>query len=112
VPGSNSFGELFSTSGAEALNSKDFQQGFRGGPRVGLIRHGDSGYDLELSYFQIDGWRSDRIVVPDDPEDCLVMRAPGRWLAPAETPGRLERLDSNKSRCYPSNGMGLCYKTL
>jgi hypothetical protein len=70
----------FTTSGTEALNSNDFQQGFAGGPRVGLIRHGDSGYDLELSYFQIDGWSSGRSIGPDDPVDWLVMTAPGGFI--------------------------------
>jgi hypothetical protein len=63
--------------GVEALNSSEFQQGFSGGPKLDLIRHGDSGYDLELSYFQIDGWSSDRSIGPDKPEDWLVMSAPG-----------------------------------
>jgi hypothetical protein len=85
VPGTQRFGDLFSTPGVAALNGNDFQKGFAGGPRVGLIRHGDCGYDLELSYFQIDGWSSDRTVVPNDPSDCLVMRAPGHWVDPATT---------------------------
>jgi hypothetical protein len=76
----------FRTHGAEALNSKDFQQGFCGGPRVGLIRHGDSGYDLELSYFQIDGWSSARPIGPDDPIDWLVMRAPGGFTQTNQPP--------------------------
>jgi hypothetical protein len=42
-----------------------------------LIRHGDSGYDFELSYFQIGDWSSARTVGPDNPPDWLVMRAPG-----------------------------------
>ena len=64
-------------TGPEALNSSDLQQGFAGGPKLDLIRHGDSGYDLELSYFQIDGWSSDRSIGPDTPFDWLVMRSPG-----------------------------------
>jgi hypothetical protein len=87
VPGSTTFGELFSAPGTEALNGNDFQQGFCGGPRIGLIRQDDSGYDFEVSYFQIDGWHSDATIVPNDPADCLVMKAPGRWLSPAVTPG-------------------------
>jgi len=70
----------FRSPGAEALNSNDFQQGFCGGPRVGLIRHGDCGYDLELLYFQIDGWSSNRSVGPDAPPDWLVMSAPGGFV--------------------------------
>ena len=76
IPGGQKFGELFTDPGTEALNSNDFQQGFSGGPRLSLIRHGDSGYDLELSYFRIDGWRSDMTVVPNNSEECLVMKAP------------------------------------
>ena len=77
----------FKTTGTEVLNSNDFQQGFCGGPRVDLIRHGDCGYDLELSYFQIDGWSSDRSVGPDHPTDWLVMRASRRLR-----PNSIERL--------------------
>jgi hypothetical protein len=54
------------TSGiTDVLNSDDFHQGFYGGPRVGLIRHGDCCYDIELLYFQIDGWKSSRSVAPE-----------------------------------------------
>ena len=76
--------------GTEVLNSNDFQQGFAGGPRVGLIRHGDDGYDLELSYFQIDGWSSNRSVYPADPQDWkwLTMKCPGDFLQLNEQPGQ------------------------
>jgi hypothetical protein len=86
-PGSDNFGNLFTAQGTEALNGDDFQQGFSAGPRIDLIRHGDSGYDWELSYFQIDGWNSNQTVVPNSASDCLLMRTPGRWLEPAKTPG-------------------------
>jgi hypothetical protein len=79
VPRSVKYMDLFTTPGTEVLNSNDLQQGFCAGPRVELIRHGDSGCDLEVSYFQINGWLGDRTVVPD-PADWLVMRAPGYWL--------------------------------
>ncbi len=61
-------------TGAEVLNAEDFQQGFFGGPRVGLIRRGCC-YDLELLYFQIDGWSSTRQVLHDD--NILYLTAPG-----------------------------------
>ena len=79
-----------SSPGTEALNSNDFQQGFAGGPRVGLIRHGDDGYDLELSYFQIDGWSSSRSVYPADPQDWkwLTMTCPGDFLQFNEKAGQ------------------------
>jgi hypothetical protein len=86
VPRSVRFGDLFTTPGTESLNMNDFQQGFAAGPQIDLIRHGDCGYDLELSYYQINGWHSDKNAGPDDPADWLVMRAPGLWLA-TTTPG-------------------------
>jgi hypothetical protein len=86
VPGNVKFGDLRTTPGVEALNGNDFQQGFYSGPRVGLIRHGDCGYDWELSYFQIDGWSSDRPIGPDDPIDWLIMRAPGGFLQTNQPP--------------------------
>jgi hypothetical protein len=64
-----------STPGNEALNGNGMPQGFCAGPRLDLIRHGDCGYDLEFSYFQIDGWSNDTTVEPYN--HWLVMRAPG-----------------------------------
>ena len=81
VPGSVRFKDLPNTPGTEALNAADFRPGFCGGPRLDLTRHGDCGYDLQLSYFQIDGWNSARSVGPYKPKDeWLVMRAPGGFL--------------------------------
>ena len=37
----------------EAFNSSQFQQGFSAGPKIDLIYRGDSGYGVELSYFNI-----------------------------------------------------------
>jgi hypothetical protein len=78
------------TPGTEALNSSDLQQGFAGGPRLDLIRHGDSGYDLELAYFQIDGWHSDQTIVPADPQNWrwLTMSCPGGFLQANEGRGQ------------------------
>ena len=56
-------------------------QGFHGGPRLDLVRRGDNGYDLELSYFQIDGWSGGGSVGPYDPKtQLLVMQAPGGFV--------------------------------
>ncbi len=79
VSGTVSLHDLHHTPGTELLSGNDFQQGFAGGPRIGLIRHGDNGCDFELSYFQIDGWSSERSVGPD-PADWLIMRCPGVFL--------------------------------
>ncbi|MGA2069620.1 MAG: BBP7 family outer membrane beta-barrel protein [Thermoguttaceae bacterium] len=82
VPRSVKLCDLYNTPGTEVLDSSDLQQGFCGGPRVDLIRHGDSGYDLELSYFQIDGWNSYRSVPPDNSPvpNWLVFKAPGDFV--------------------------------
>ena len=74
------------TPGTQALNSNAFQQGVSAGPRISLIRHGDSGYDLELSYFQIGDWGGARTIGPDNPPDWLVMRAPGGFLQTQDHP--------------------------
>ena len=71
---------LNSTAAAtEVLNATDLHQGFAGGPRLGLIHHGDDGGDLEFSYFQIDGWSSYQSIGPT-PNDKLVMTAPGDFV--------------------------------
>jgi hypothetical protein len=69
----------YTNPGAEVLNANDLQQGFSGGPKLGLVRHGDNGYDLELSYFQIDGWNDYRSIGPA-PDYWLVMTAPGNFI--------------------------------
>lgn len=76
--------------GTEALDATDLHQGFAGGPRLGLTRHGQDGYDLELSYFQIDGWNSTRSIYPADPQDWrwLTMRCPGEFLQGNEMVGQ------------------------
>jgi hypothetical protein len=75
----------------ELLNSNDFKQGFFSGPRVSLIRHGDSCYDLELLYFQIDGWNSTRQVTPDTGQaEQLVFRVPGYAISTGTYPMQFE----------------------
>jgi hypothetical protein len=79
VPHSVPMNQLSSTAGSVVLNAADMRLGFAGGPKLGLIRHGDSGCDFEMSYFQIDGWSDYRSVGPT-PDDWLVMRASGNFL--------------------------------
>ena len=81
------------TIGTEALNAKDLRQGFSGGPQLGLIHHGDDGSELEVSYFQIDGWGSTKSIAPI-PEPgghhaWLVMRAPGTFVQFQNDPGQM-----------------------
>jgi hypothetical protein len=71
--------DLYKTPGTEVLNATDLHQGFSGGPRLGLIHHGDNDGDLEFVYFQIDGWNAARSIGPD-PNDWLVMKAPGGFV--------------------------------
>ncbi len=80
VPGTVPLPNLATTPGTEALNSSNFRQGFSPGGRIGVMRHGDSGYDLEASYFQTAGWSSAKSIGPDNPPDWLVMKAPGGFL--------------------------------
>ncbi|MGW8257521.1 MAG: BBP7 family outer membrane beta-barrel protein, partial [Thermoguttaceae bacterium] len=47
-------------------NTDEARFGFHGGPRVSLIRHGCRCYDLELLYFQIDGWNSTMLATTDE----------------------------------------------
>ena len=80
LPRSVKYDEIRTTPGTPVLNGNDFQQGFGGGPSIDLIRHGNGGYDLELSYFQIDGCTGNRTIGPVDPRaEWLVMRAPGGY---------------------------------
>lgn len=93
----------FKTTGTEALNANDFRHGFSGGPKLGLIHHGDDGSDLEVSYFQIDGWNSVRsigpIIGPDGP-DWLVMRAPGDFVQIQDAPPTQTMAWDYDSRLY------------
>lgn len=80
-------------TGVERLDSDDLNRGFAGGPRLGLIRHDDSGYDLELSYFQIDGWGSGASIAPNyvpgpvgPPPNWLVFMSPGGFVQLTDTP--------------------------
>jgi hypothetical protein len=78
---------VFPGPGAEMLNAADLAPGFAGGPRFGLVHHGDDGQDLEVSYFQIDGWNDFRGV--DDPQSgTLQMVAPGGFVQNPNDPGQ------------------------
>jgi hypothetical protein len=85
VPHSVKYKDLPKTAGTVMLNATDLQEGFSGGPQLDLIHHGDDGTDLEVSYFQIDGWNDARCIGPflgpdGKATDWLVMRAPGNFL--------------------------------
>jgi hypothetical protein len=94
LPSSVRFVDIANTSGDVVLTGNDFQ-GFSGGARVGMIRHGDSGYDCEFSYFQIDGWDVNKRIGPDSPPDWLVMRAPGNFIQTNQPPFDIQSMDWN-----------------
>ncbi len=77
VPGTEPFDRTFTDTGAQVFNSNQFQQGFSAGPKVDLIYRGDSGYGVELSYFNIFNQSATHVTGPDTPADWLVMKAPG-----------------------------------
>lgn len=77
VPGTVPFLTTFTTPGTEAFNSNQFQQGFSAGPKLRLMYHVDSGYGVELTYFNIFSQSATTTIGPDNPPDWLVMRAPG-----------------------------------
>jgi hypothetical protein len=89
VPHDVRYADLRKTAGTVVLNAADLDQGFAGGPRVGLTRRGDDGNDWELTFFQIDGWNNAKSIGPimgaDGHPDWLVMRAPGNFLQTQDT---------------------------
>lgn len=80
VPGSVPFINAPTSSGAQALNSTDLDQGFSPGFRVGATYHPKANYGLELSFFRVGGWSSTQSIGPDNPPNWLVMRAPGSFF--------------------------------
>jgi len=73
-------------AGVEAFNSNQFRQGFSAGPKMSLTYHGDSGYGVELSYFNIFNQSATEVIGPDTPADWLVMRAPGAFWQTQDFP--------------------------
>jgi hypothetical protein len=72
--------------GAEALNSDQFRQGFSAGPKLSLTYHDNSGYGVDLSYFNVLGLSAAKAVGPDNPRDWLVMKAPGTFWQTQDFP--------------------------
>ncbi|MGA2031947.1 MAG: BBP7 family outer membrane beta-barrel protein [Thermoguttaceae bacterium] len=70
-------------TGTERLNSQDLNQSFAAGPKVDLTYHGDYGYDVELSFFEIDGWNSAGIVLPNGQSPSFA--APGGFIQTTDT---------------------------
>jgi len=86
LPGSTKFDFTAFSSGAEAFNSNQFWQGFSAGPKIDLTYRGDSGYGVELSYFNIFNQSATKAIGPTNPLDWLVMKAPGAFWQTQDFP--------------------------
>lgn len=86
VPGDVPFLATFITPGTEAFNSSQFRQGFSAGPKLGLTYRDDSGFGVELSYFNVFNQSATASFGPDSPADWLVMRAPGGFWQTQDFP--------------------------
>jgi hypothetical protein len=86
VPGAVPFYATSIAPGAEAFNGNQFQQGFFAGPKIRLMYHDDSGYGVELSYFNIFDQSATKAIGPDSPADWLVMKAPGTFWQTQDFP--------------------------
>jgi hypothetical protein len=86
VPGTEPFLRTLTATGPEAFNSNQFQQGYSAGPKIDLIYRGDSGYGVELSYFNMFNQSATHATGPDTPADWLVMKAPGLFWQTQDFP--------------------------
>ena len=86
VPFFNPPYDTLTAPGVEAFNSNQFRQGFSAGPKISLTYHGDSGYGVELSYFNIFDQSASKTIGPDNPADWLVMKAPGLFWQTQDFP--------------------------
>ena len=65
--------------GTDRLSSSDLTQGFAAGPKISLLYHSKDGYDLEASWFQIDGW-SNAASIASGTDTTPVFVAPGGFV--------------------------------
>ena len=56
------FRNSWGTTGVELLNSQNMNFPTEVGPQVSATRHGPCGWDLEVAYFQVDGWAANAVV--------------------------------------------------
>jgi len=86
VPGTVPFLATAVAPGTAAFNSEQFRQGYSAGPKIQLMYHNDSGYGMELSYFNIFDQIGTKTFGPDSPADWLVMKAPGGFWQTQDFP--------------------------
>lgn len=86
VPGDVPFLATFITPGTAAFDSNQFRPGFSAGPKLGVAYRDDSGFGVELSYFNVFDQSATASFGPDDPAEWLVMRAPGGFWQTQDFP--------------------------
>ena len=79
LPGTDHFGQTAYKPGTEVFNSTQFQQGSAIGPKFTLQYSDNSGYGVELSYFDIQNLNASNTIGPSNPGNWYVMKAPGFW---------------------------------
>jgi hypothetical protein len=86
VPGTVPFLDTSIAPAAEAFNSDQFRQGLSAGPKTRVTYHDDSGYGVELGYFNVFDQSAAVSIGPDSPADWLVMKAPGGFWQTQDFP--------------------------
>ncbi len=82
LPGnSTTFVGTASNPGVEVFNSNQFDQGIGVGPKLTLNYLDDSGYGLELLYFNVLNLNATKTIGPENSPNWYVMRAPGAFPA-------------------------------
>jgi hypothetical protein len=71
------FLETASAPGVEVFNSNQFEYGSGVGPKITLNYLDNSGYGLELSYFNVLNLKATKTIGPESSPNWYVMRAPG-----------------------------------
>ncbi|MFM8760850.1 MAG: hypothetical protein ACKOD7_04815 [Polynucleobacter victoriensis] len=79
MAGTERFGTTENGPATEVFNSNQFNQGFAVGPKVSLNYKDDSGYGLELLYFNVLNLTASKTVGPENPANWYIMKAPGFW---------------------------------
>ena len=79
MAGTERFGTTENGPATEVFNSNQFNQGFAVGPKVSLNYKYDSGYGLELLYFNVLNLNASKTVGPENPANWYIMKAPGFW---------------------------------
>jgi hypothetical protein len=91
------------TTDAELVNVADFDLGWAAGPQFELTRHFDSGWDIAVRYFGIDGWSAVReLADPNNLRVPLVSTSPTDFFdtANARYKSQLYNAEVNVKRAW------------